>query len=291
MAIVVETVSTQNWSTSNSQTITITKPTGLTEGDLMVATLYTVDERPVSTPSGWTAIQGVEMTQGYINQFRKVATAGDVSASNFTFTKSGDGSGTNYLAGVILRITGFSVDNIENGKETDGKATDSALSTSVAFTATTTPTHNKSLAILAFMSANNGSQTSFSGYYTTPSITFTEAFDNNANLGSIDPTSALAYGNYNSASQITEYGATLANAHRSVSGTLLLITAQQDATASNALLQTSPVTFATLTGSTQGATNDFIETSPELNPQSGRVNNQTPWTKTTKPTTNWTKEI
>lgn len=87
--------------------VTVTKPTGLSEGDMMIAGVAAEADGTGSnswaTPSGWTAIA----SGGYSNQtifacFGKIATAGDVAASNFTF----EGSGTmNSSLGVILRMT------------------------------------------------------------------------------------------------------------------------------------------------------------------------------------------
>ena len=83
-----------NSSTGSSGSITITKPTGLTLGDLMVAILS--DDFRTSgfnTPSGWTLI--VDQSGPFdlsVTAFGKIADSGDVAASDFTFTHANSGA-------------------------------------------------------------------------------------------------------------------------------------------------------------------------------------------------------
>lgn len=105
------------FASSNSATgtgsVVITKPSGLAEGDLMVAFIADASYANVpDTPSGWTKI--IEHTGDLsmtITAFAKIASSGDAAATNFTFTHP-NGSAT--LGGILYRITGTfaSVDNI-----------------------------------------------------------------------------------------------------------------------------------------------------------------------------------
>lgn len=94
-----------NSATGLSGSITITKPTGLAENDLMVAFVADSSFSDVpDTPSGWTKI--IEHTgdlQMTITAFAKVASAADAAATDFTFTHPNAGAD---MAGVLYRITG-----------------------------------------------------------------------------------------------------------------------------------------------------------------------------------------
>lgn len=112
MAAVVESVSTLNWtSKSSGDTFSVTKPTGLAVGDLMVAHIGGVKDSAsdftFGEPSGWTQLLAQD-TGGLNNRARievayKTADASDVAASNFTWTLS---SASAWVAGAIYRISG-----------------------------------------------------------------------------------------------------------------------------------------------------------------------------------------
>jgi hypothetical protein len=73
---------------SNNDTVTMTKPTGLTIGDLLVAVITTNDQT-VTAPSGWTQlfnIQGTASATWRTRLYYKIATSTETAASNFTFT-------------------------------------------------------------------------------------------------------------------------------------------------------------------------------------------------------------
>jgi hypothetical protein len=81
----------QQQATNSASQITITKPTGLAVGDLMVAVIGKDDDVLINLPSGWSSPAG--LWQGtssgndlYSRIFYKVADAADVAASNFTWT-------------------------------------------------------------------------------------------------------------------------------------------------------------------------------------------------------------
>lgn len=88
----------------NATPLTITKPTGLAEGDLLVAHLVCNEGggTPVWTlPSGWTSIETV--ANGSTDNtavFAKIADSSDVAASDFDFTSAGDS------VGILIRLSG-----------------------------------------------------------------------------------------------------------------------------------------------------------------------------------------
>lgn len=92
--------------------LTITKPTGLAVGDLLVFILGlfgssgTINEP--SIPTGWTEaveLNGTTDERRYLTIMYKIANSSDVAASNFTFSSPSE-SGNIYGYGSLIRITG-----------------------------------------------------------------------------------------------------------------------------------------------------------------------------------------
>lgn len=106
MSTVVATKATATATSGNN--ITITKPTGLAAGDMLVAIIAATHDATNGSfdpPGGWTTLEDVGETSsnGYVGAFAKVADSGDAAASNFTFTAV-----DNVFAsvGTLFRITG-----------------------------------------------------------------------------------------------------------------------------------------------------------------------------------------
>lgn len=92
-----------NSANGGASSVTITKPTGLTAGDLMVG-IISADSQSLTTPSGWTLLDDVEsaaFTQ-HVAVFVKVADSSDAAATNFTFTCGG----STPIEGVLYAISG-----------------------------------------------------------------------------------------------------------------------------------------------------------------------------------------
>lgn len=268
MAIAVETIAT----TAMGSGSTITKPTGLTIGDLLLAIVADdqYDFDALAAPAGWTTLgrytsgdsdRSVEVMVCYI-----VATATETAASNFTFT--------NAEGGVLYRISGSVPSLMSQG--------------------TGSVYGSQNLVITIGASGDNDSDYStFSGYSVSggSSPTMTERFDS-YNPAGFRASLGVADGIYNSSDAVTSYNVTITSSEGNDSEMTLLIKipAIQNATASNALYQTSSVTFATLTGSTQSPQNNLLEIVPEIFEQSGRATNPTIWVNETKPSSTWTNE-
>jgi hypothetical protein len=93
----------------NNGSVTITKPTSLAVGDLMLAGILCesggANTLSPTTPADWTAIGSVNsLDDCTLTVYYKVATAGDVAASDFTFT-TGGGFNNGQSIGHILRFT------------------------------------------------------------------------------------------------------------------------------------------------------------------------------------------
>lgn len=91
--------------TDTDASVTIAKPSGLAEGDLMVAFLSSS-----GLSGGWATLSGWTSMGSYSGDFdhqvsvqAKIAAAGDVAASDFTFTHS---SGSGHVEGIMYRVTG-----------------------------------------------------------------------------------------------------------------------------------------------------------------------------------------
>lgn len=102
--------SIQTASATNASSVTVTKPTSLASGDLMLAVVSNGgknDPATAATLSGWTQVTNSNDTTGSFNldvtTLAKIADASDVAASNFTFDVTNT---TDVVLGAILRFTG-----------------------------------------------------------------------------------------------------------------------------------------------------------------------------------------
>ena len=90
--------------------VTITKPSSLAEGDLMIAFIASAtagdsdSDKAHTGPSGWTKLQGIVPNNGTIlTVWGVVATSAQTAATNFSWASSATNSNT---TGIIYRITG-----------------------------------------------------------------------------------------------------------------------------------------------------------------------------------------
>lgn len=98
-------VGSPNGSGGTTQTSVVTKPTGLAVGDLMLA-FVAANKAGMTAPSGFTQIgsEHDSSANAYSSDaYYKVATSGDVAASNFTFT---NGDNSSPMIAVIMAYRG-----------------------------------------------------------------------------------------------------------------------------------------------------------------------------------------
>lgn len=119
---------------SSSQTLTITKPSGLALGDLMIANITISAATITSVPSGWTQLQAIGATISYY----KIADAGDVAASNFSWGNN-DVGGTGCFEGGIIRFTGHDPVNWQGTMSATANAGTGTAPTTPGITPTTQP--------------------------------------------------------------------------------------------------------------------------------------------------------
>lgn len=165
MAATIASYNTAN--PGNGVNVTVTKPTGLAVGDLMIFHYAFNDATDTaSSMFGWThevSNYGGTLKTGL---FWKIAESSDVSASDFTLGFSGT---VGNPLGAILRITNYNSTNLLNENKDTGANGDSTLAMSV------TPTTVNNL-LLMFIA--NSEAESISNYaIATDNPTWTELYD------------------------------------------------------------------------------------------------------------------
>lgn len=269
MAIVIETIQTTNYTAGT--TVVITKPTGLAVGDLLLAVIGVIDESETSTPTtpaGWTDIYKISTSTfslAGLGVYYKVATADDVSASDFTFASSRT---PDAMCGVLYRISGAGG---ANTYEVDTETASGALT----FTKALTPGVLSTL-INIFQSSSG---VSYSSYTLTggTSVTFTERIDTNSGSNAM----AVADGAYASLAEITQVGVTTSSGTPTTRNMLVALYTQANASATATLLQATPVFFAPTPGITASGTATLLEATPTFLAPVSTVTSQK-WTNTDK---------
>lgn len=116
MAVAIATKVDPTWNGyGDSTNYTISFPSGLEVGDLMIAAVCSIelDESPipnVDTPTGWTEILSSSVGSGNmrLEVFGKIATSDDVSAGSVSAGTGIGGSDNAFIAVSCFRITGHS---------------------------------------------------------------------------------------------------------------------------------------------------------------------------------------
>ncbi|PXY44567.1 PKD-like domain-containing protein [Flavobacterium hydrophilum] len=177
---------TATFNTTGSTTLTITKPTGLAVGDIMIAQIMQSGNNTLTssvggnaTSTGWTLIAGTEISTSISSYSRatllyKIATNTDVAAANFSYTL---GSSSDDGQGAIIAFSG--VDNSNPFDVTPGtvytNVNDDSTLNANAITTTTAGS-----AVIMFGAVHNNYN--FSNWTTATSPgTLTELYDEDFN--------------------------------------------------------------------------------------------------------------
>lgn len=180
MAIAVASVTTPSFAGYNSAgTFTLTHPSGLAAGDLMIAVILAVDADNGVTPdihleappSGWTYLTNTSGSLGQIIAYSKVATSGDVSAGSTVFSLGIGGTDDLWAAGSIFRITG------QGGEASIQYNAGTSSGTSPSFAITVTPSFADSLLLLLVGQLNNASTSTSAYAIATDNPSWSEQFD------------------------------------------------------------------------------------------------------------------
>lgn len=277
-----------NNSAGSTTSVTVTKPTGLAVGDLMLAYAFNFNGTVVvpDLHSGWTSI--FTQTGGTTNQavraMLKVADASDVAASNFTFTSASTQSD---LYGYIFRIT-------TTGSFPANPAINTSTPTEVSGS-TTNPTWTINFntfgaanLMFGFFFRDNGSGGVSNYVISGTNPTWTEHADVD------DAGNDFAFSIISATTGVIETKTqfeldTVESASRN-NFSLILIAEQKNETGTNSLLEVSPTFFSQAGRADTNGTNDLHEVSPLFFPQSGRAESPTQWSNEPKPSTTWVNE-
>lgn len=178
------TVASANTTAFAEGSITITKPSGLAENEILVAVLGCNRNDSIATPSGWTS-EATHIGGGDINLeysiLTKVADSSDVAASDFTFDVS-DGIGE--LGGVLMRVTSGDIYDRVGNTDTDDTYSSSGTGTNPQFTVDVTPTYDNALLIGVIISEGDFTFSGYSINGTNP--TWTNRFNGNLVSDTLD---------------------------------------------------------------------------------------------------------
>lgn len=292
MSIVVESVSATATASATTN-LTVTKPTGVAVGDLLVVMLatYAADGsgggEVFNQLSGWT--REIALDQGSDLAFTlqwKYADSGDVSASNYTFST---GATADQLLGRMIRCSGEAPLNALQHTNTYSNA--SANSATLSASTTHTPRVTGSLVVIfAGGTFTTGSTIrTFSGQVVNATA-LTEAFDDGGSDGSGGASVSAAYGIYSSVSEITSYGATINTSTPGHYGAIAVFTPPVNASGTNTLVTTTTTAF-NQTGICDGiAGNTLATATSQAFTQGGKGTAPTQWTNEPATTTTWTNE-
>lgn len=162
--------------TNGTGSFTVTKPTGLAAGDLLI--LINGDNGggdQLTPPSGWTEVFYVAQASNRASQMMcKVADSTDAAATNFTFTYGGGG----VHGGALIRVTGTSFSGLSNfvvnGAYDGGAFTHTYTSSIIA----------QAVGSLYIIQAIAGDDQAQGGYaIASNNPTWTERIDSGSNLG------------------------------------------------------------------------------------------------------------
>lgn len=218
--------------------VIITKPTGLAVGDLLVAVLFNFDtsERAFNTPSGWTVgVASFGNNNVVCAIVHKTATADDVAASNFTFSAAGS---SDSVCGFLYRVTDHSA-----------AFTDTISGIGAGASNAFTLTQNLDLilpnSLLIFACFKNDSEVDITARSVTggtnPSWTDRGGY---VDTSAVNSRAECADAIYDSTTQITAATFSPAVNLTTCGIAIVVITPQQDAPGTAALLAGAPAIFA-----------------------------------------------
>ncbi|MCK9399076.1 MAG: T9SS type A sorting domain-containing protein [Bacteroidales bacterium] len=167
---------TSTTGTTTNTNVTISKPTGVVTGDVMIVNIAKVGNNTTAPSlSGWTLINGVSLGGGtarYGAVLYKVAGASEPTSYTFAL-----GTGTTSAVGSIVAFYGVDVSGATPFDVTPGTILVSSAS-STAVGATTITTATTYAAVIMFGMAASTAPT-WSGWTTTSPGALTELYDNN----------------------------------------------------------------------------------------------------------------
>lgn len=270
MAIAFESISSTNAASGTS--ITLTKPTGLSVGDLMVMCSGFTQTSNLETKSGWTLAptNGAADASNELNVQYRIADSADVAASNFVFTLS---SSAPYAA-FLYRISG-AVPTSDLLGDSWGDSIENDETPLFTFSDPVTPTFSNSM-LIAVMCVNQAATgLSISGV--------TERGEILANKYLVTGSTTTV-----STSDRTTLSATITGASATVDSVaaLLSFNALKSATGTTAFLEPNTQFFDPVATCGASVTTELLDINPTFFDSASKID-RTSWTSQAKNTTSW----
>lgn len=316
MAIAVASVSTMVASNYPTGSVTLTKPTGVAEGDLLVIIAGTQgtgtptgkDLENYAPNSGATVCTG--FTEGYyhsydvnknsdvggvarVNVLYRIATAADVSASTYVVTHSTSSGG----AAIMFRITGWTTGNpFAHGRSIYLPYFQDGSQTLKYSDGRTTPIVRPSQSVMLMYACTVGDDDSgfyYTNYASTPSETWTEAGDTTfAVYGSDGGALGVAYATTSATTDLTDFQLyknldASDGGETTVMGVLPIFT-PVSTTGTVARINTTGSFFTNTSLNDASGTVARVNKTATFPGASGRGSADTVWTARSKNSTTWT---
>ena len=281
-------------STQVANSLTITAPSGIEVGDLLlffVGYYNTGASRTMGTVAGFTTLHKTGNSFEGVGCFHKIAVTADTTAPNYSITFD---SGVDHIGMSMHRISG--VGNTTGIRASDFKETagNTGTATTPIYSSSMTPLTNDSLAVIMFMGASTsiGSVQTLSGYAITPSATLTERADVGERAGdNSGVTIGVATGEYSGLSPITSRTATFSTSAmtRDQNSIAILINGTQSASTDVSHLDSLP-TVNGLVGTNNVAMDvGHIQNAPTIDGTEAKADSKV-WNNEAKPSTAWINE-
>lgn len=290
MATTTSSVVLESFTTNKSGTggadldgngFTLTKPTGLEVGDLMVACIFSGDDNGTASAflTGWTQEENTvsNFSESIMTTLSKVATSSDVSATDFTFNFSGAGStNVDVVQGALLRLSSH------NGLATS--SADTGGGAGLTFSGLT-PSYVDSYLIFFAAAWDNTATSNLSSYsIVTSNPTWTEQSEETlSNSGNGNTYGTFAF-------------ATAERSEKTATGDVSFTASTGSDVTHGSLVAISPIINGTVTDSGQDIE---IRTFPIINMEEIELTQDTPivggrsitnWTNQNKNSTTWTNQ-
>lgn len=274
--------------------VVIPAPTGIEEGDMLVAVVGTGIADVSSVPSGWVSSNENSYDLGglssFIEFFYKVAVTADETATDYTFgTITNGGTG-----GAIFRVSGLpsAVDPLFDISDQNSRLEDTET---ISYTATV----EKPAPALLIMagSAEGADESSYSNYTLTDEDTnpiWTELIDVTTSTGS-EPSFFCAYTVVTDITDITAWGydvnTSSAGDDVALAVSLASFVEQTNGTADISHLNIDPTVESISGSNTDNASVSHLDTVLTVNPISSKsTSDGTQWINKAKPSDTWTNK-
>lgn len=258
------TSSASNW---GGNSVTVTAPSGIQNGDVLLAFVGSLDNAGMTPPSGFTLIISQTNATRSIYCYYKVASS---ESGNYTFTNTTSGKAA---SAAMYRVTG----NTSTQFNYD-------VGVSAGPTVTITDTIKKqteSALFITSISNDNVTSSSYTITHGTSNPTWTEVIDAITTTPS-DYSFANAYATTSNVSDITEWGYVFAGSPGLATQILVVMLSPQSSSGTCTTLGITPgLNTGTGTSGSSG-TSTVLAITPTFNTGIGAVNN-TRWSNQSKP--------